>query len=361
MAATGTAVFAAGSSDSANGDSLWIVRRTLDNGRTWTTVDSYQLEAGRAASANAIATDGANTIYVVGPSLKQIAPNTFENRWMVRKSTDNGETWTTVEERSNFRYPTSVAIDAAGAVYVSGSTQPGLSNNAWMTERSLDAGTTWTIVDTFTNNGNIAEAHSVVTTPSGSVFVGGSSFDSTSRLRWIVRQSNDGTPNSFTTVDSFQLEPAQFAVAQGGAADSNGNVVFVGLATSSDGSNHWITRKSPTGAPTFWTTIDDIVASTDSSAFGAYGVAFARRGELFVTGGTKVGDNYFYTTRRGTLAPGSFEDSDSVQGDIIPAYSGSTGGQRAVLYTSRGDFYTGGAISDTDNKVEWLVRKLSCQ
>src|SRR5262245_15570310 len=65
--------------------SAWIVRRSLDGGTTWQTVNTYQLTSGRYASAAGISADASGNLYVVGSS----TAGSYRH-WIVRKSADGG-------------------------------------------------------------------------------------------------------------------------------------------------------------------------------------------------------------------------------------------------------------------------------
>src|SRR5439155_17629554 len=62
----------------------WYVRRSLDGGATWSTVDAY---AG--GQAKGIGADAPGNIYAVGAN---------GSHWIVRKSTNGGASWATVDD-----------------------------------------------------------------------------------------------------------------------------------------------------------------------------------------------------------------------------------------------------------------------
>jgi hypothetical protein len=61
-------------------DQQWYVRRSLNGGVTWSTVDTYL-----GGSARGIGADGAGNVYVVGSNA---------GHWIVRRSNNGGGSWT---------------------------------------------------------------------------------------------------------------------------------------------------------------------------------------------------------------------------------------------------------------------------
>jgi len=65
------------------------VRRSTDGGATWSTIESFQLQRGLYAVAQIIAADVAGNIYVAGSGNVTIKGKTTRH-WLVRKSSDGG-------------------------------------------------------------------------------------------------------------------------------------------------------------------------------------------------------------------------------------------------------------------------------
>ncbi len=181
------AYYAVGGDNDGGSSTFWRVRKF--DGTTWSQVDSFQLVDGKTSQANAVAVTTAGAIFVVGTGTD--ANN--DTRWVVRKSTDGGATFTTVDnyvlKEGDDATAKAVGIDAFGAVYVAG----------------------------YADGGSSAIEH------------------------WIVRKSADGT--TFTTVDDYQLKDNATAQAHGFVRSHNGDLYVVGLAADATPESHWITRK----------------------------------------------------------------------------------------------------------------------
>jgi hypothetical protein len=82
----------------------WLVKKSVDNGVTWIDCDQYTGDSVFELGARpyAISRDYAGQIFVVGKSLAKTNVNVKARylRWVVRKSVDEGVTWSTVENTS---------------------------------------------------------------------------------------------------------------------------------------------------------------------------------------------------------------------------------------------------------------------
>ncbi len=121
----------------------WQVFKTTNDGATWTTLDDYVVGGEIFPIATSIAWNGNNTIYVSGYYADQI-----NSHWITRKSSDAGATWATVDDFQSpdtiTINPYSMLIDSAGKIYIGGM-YPGSATNepAWYVRTSTDSGATW--------------------------------------------------------------------------------------------------------------------------------------------------------------------------------------------------------------------------
>ncbi len=135
---TGNQLFTTGFYYVASG-SVWFVRRSQDAGLTWATVDAFTLGgSGAYAQARAVTMDAAGNVYVVG----RATPGGIDHTWIVRRSLDGGSTWSTVDSITGraeasgvFVHPTAGIFVAGAIVAASGiSTSSGSSAAAKMAE-----------------------------------------------------------------------------------------------------------------------------------------------------------------------------------------------------------------------------------
>ena len=103
----------------------WIARKSTDGGNSWTTVDGYQLEADNSSQARAFVTDANGNLFVAGQGNQGVYGGTSSpEHWVVRKSADRGSSWTTVDVFQYGDYstvPNAIAADPFGRVFVGGS------------------------------------------------------------------------------------------------------------------------------------------------------------------------------------------------------------------------------------------------
>src|SRR5205814_428740 len=120
------------------------------------------------------------------------------------------------------------------------------SGLTWLVRRSLDDGATWSTVDA-PQLGN-AFAWAISSDSQGGIYVAGretvtvkSGKSVMSYTEWIVRKSGDGG-NTWGTVDQFKLSAPNSSVTWGIGRDSTGNVAAVGYGIDGQGIEHWLVR-----------------------------------------------------------------------------------------------------------------------
>lgn len=178
-------IFAAGNA------SNWVVRRSKDGGATWSTIDSFSLSAGSGAIAFGIGADAHGNLYVVG-SADSVSGSgrkqTTSSHWLVRKSSDGGNSWTTVDNTLSvagygwYSAACSFAADSNGNLFVAGFSFPN-----WIVRENPGGAGTWQTVDTFKYTGT-AQPSTAAADSSGHVFVGGLGSDINGVDHWLIRK-----------------------------------------------------------------------------------------------------------------------------------------------------------------------------
>jgi hypothetical protein len=72
----------------------WTIRRTIDGGRSWQTLDIFQLEVGQSSEARAIFVDDRGAIAVLGWA----GDARGRTHTIVRTSEDDGASWQTIDD-----------------------------------------------------------------------------------------------------------------------------------------------------------------------------------------------------------------------------------------------------------------------
>jgi hypothetical protein len=98
-----------------NTGACWVVRKSTDGGNSWTTVDTFQLAAGYAAQAQCFVADSLGNLFVAG-----WADTTSGGQdWIVRENAGGNSAWTVVDNVPNGT-PKAICADASGHVFVGG-------------------------------------------------------------------------------------------------------------------------------------------------------------------------------------------------------------------------------------------------
>jgi hypothetical protein len=337
-------------------DTYWVVRKSVDRGDSWTAVDTFQLNAGETSSANAIAIDSSGKIYAVGTGV-----NSAQTYWVVRASSDDGASWTTIDQLQlnsgktsnassvaldsngnvfvagygidssniinwvvrksgnggaswstpdSYQYSTgknsdahAISVDSSGAVYVAGEGIDASSNTHWIVRKSTDAGSTWSIADDYQREGNESSAFGISTNSSGKVVVTGWTVVSgSSYVKWVVRYSGDGG-GSWSDLDFFGYASAQNTASNAAILESSGAVTVAGYGKNELGTvTHWLTR-SASSVSGSWSTADDYPPSSGNSAI-AYALGVTNEGDLLAVGGT----SQWVVRKQRCIASSSSED-----------------------------------------------------
>lgn len=321
---------------SATGVATVFSRLSTDSGASWSTVNTYNHTAGKAATMyNAfLASSGKVWMMVTGRDSSNVVHK------VLRSSTD-GVSWTTVADESDsatyrlqedavgnlyfdrtfyvlnagFNYrtemeivkrtpgnvvttsskykynskfvsPSSSLLDANGNMLTGGfMTTATYGLNSWVTQISTDNGANWTDSDIYnypasTKSSNLVK---MIKTSSGSILAVGNALDSSGYAHLIVRK---GTPNgigayTWTTVnDSRELGTSQEAAVD--ILESSSGRIFVTATSAYSGVQHWIVKKSSADLST-WTTVDN--SSISGSVYNyAIGLLQDSQGRIYSVG-----------------------------------------------------------------------------
>ena len=323
-----------------------IVRRSTDQGATWTTIEEYSYPnppnpLSPSVAFNSIGLDLAQNLYAVGLTGQGIVDST--DRLIVRKSANGGATWATALDvavpdapNGTLTYAGSpgFAGDATGAIYVSvkfnagafilkstdaGATWTSWNQGGWVRgmaltpaglftaeapgfapwgtiKRTLDGGATWTTMNSYTPPGfnNIGNMDAICADWSGNLYAGGfagitvttgsgKKAVSTTTYNWVIRKGTNGGATWTTSA----IIPA--AGTQSGSclysldADPAGNVYAVGRMLDASGHQRWTVEKSVNQGAS-WVLVDDYGPYAPLYAGMATGVACDAVGNVYVCG-----------------------------------------------------------------------------
>jgi hypothetical protein len=331
-------LFAAGVSQNASSGfpTYAVVRRSLDHGTTWQTVDSssgwYQVKGVAASPSGGVA--------IVGSS-RDTSPGPYY--WRVRLSRDGGATWSTVDEPRAYADYTEAAAAAFGpdeALYVAGSD---LEN--WIVRRSTDLGVTWTEMAKVPNPDRL---NAMKLTPGGVVLAGGFGV-------WQVLQSTNQLVDWTVQDDWFPSACPGTYMARSIAQDNSGNFIIVGGSPGGDNTTlNWVIRRSTDGGVN-WVVADQLhfpLVNGIQYGWGATAVVRDFAGRMWATGSDDVG----IRTRVSSDSGASWTDSDLFRYGGFPNLSARA---ESIACDSAGNLFVIGWINPwSPARPRWIVRKL---
>ncbi|MHC1764692.1 MAG: SBBP repeat-containing protein [Verrucomicrobiia bacterium] len=189
-------------------------------------------------------------------------------------------------------------------------------------------------------------AQAVAVSPvDGTVFVVGMAAAKANQPIWTVRRSQDAG-ETWATVDTCKAE----SMARGVAIDSENNVYVVG-DTSVKGARTWTVRKSTTGNPGTWFTVDT-AAYTDTYNFATIArcVTTDRHGTVYVGGYTLIGTGGVRWLVR-KCPPGG--EWSTIYDRFVAG-----GSPKSIVADSNDNVFVTGSVSENGSASTWITRKL---
>jgi hypothetical protein len=355
---------AVGYGQDAAGISHALAMISTDGGQSWTISDDDQHLDSRTSIYRAAGTDFDGNLYAVGHESTSLG-----DRWIVRRSSDVGLSWNTVDEfqgtpgkHSSAR---AFAADNAGnifvagtAVYTVGSGRKAIDAWHWIVRKSSDGGATWNEMDRFLYADSTTHPTAMVCTPFG-LFVAGTGLKDAPggrEIHWLVRRSEDGGA-TWQTVDDFLLSGQKEAHAEAIAVDCHGNLYVAGSAQTAKQRGvivrSWVVRMSAAAGTGPWTTIDQYQLAAGQAA-AARALAVDASGMLSVAGCAigALGTEHWIVRTTGDCGK-TWSASDDVM------LSGSfNSGAYGVAISAAGDQYVVGNAVDAMGR-HWITRKLA--
>jgi len=136
----------------------WLIRGSTDNGANWSTLDTYEYDPDKGSIARGIVELNSGVLIVTGSA--QDSNNI--RHWVTRKSSDNAQTWATVDDylldTNNISQAVGLGKDLLDNVYAIGEAEDGTSM-FWTVRKSDDEGESWTtqlstaVGNSYTNGG----------------------------------------------------------------------------------------------------------------------------------------------------------------------------------------------------------------
>lgn len=322
----------------------WIVRTATDATASFTTSDDYQLNSNWDARVNAVATSSDGSIWAAGDAL---ADNSISH-WIVRSKASNGSWLTSDDYQLDAGFgaqASALVIDASGTVYVGGFASDSAGTQHWIVRKKVGSDP-WVLIDDYQPGVGLDAFVTGLAFDVSHDVVYASGFQSTvSGTSAVVRQYSSG---NWSTTDDFQLDSDQDSFNLGIAVDSSSNVYTIGYGQDTSVINHWITRILPWAGT--WSTLDDdqLVSGQHS-----YGQAVAAGSRYVYTTGFEANSssNLDWVIREFILGSNAFSQFEDLAGS---SPSDNWLGAGVALDASELP-YTVGARSD-GTSTHWVVK-----
>ena len=230
-------ILIAGARGETNATTTWVVRGSAD-GVNWGLNSTFKYIATGSSAALGAAVDSLGFFYVVGTA--RDADDRYH--WVVRKSEDDGQTWTTVFQPYGYAatdLPTGISVDAIGNVFVTGSIMQN-GRNIGVIYRGQKHGVTWTGVFSHAGAGVENSFNGTCIAPYGSqtatYAVGWESANATSTYATFYYSLDQGTTwNPTTQIGSQPYTHAYTCAAAGAYTD-----VAIGTWKTSPVASNWL-------------------------------------------------------------------------------------------------------------------------
>ncbi len=275
-------MYAVGTSISSSKVGTWIVKKTSDKGSNWSVVDIYTLEPSHNSEARKAVIDSLGNIFVGGYGFD----SSSILHWIVRKSSDGGVVWTTVDDYTLSAGYSAEVFDlhfANGAIYAVGTATDSTNVAHSIIRKSSNAGLSWTTAFDFNLDLTMdSGANSMTHCPDGKLYAIGYGIDSAWAVHWIVNRSSDSGA-SWQVVDDFTNAIGVDSLGLSAVCSSTGAVYTIGEGWDASWNyKSWITRKSNDSGST-WTTIDSFNRFPNEDSSGT-SIQLDGNGNLFASG-----------------------------------------------------------------------------
>lgn len=347
-------IFVTGSGIDSSSIRHWTTRWSTDGGSSWAGSDDYNLAAGKDAHANSMTVDASDNLYAAGYALD----SSSLYHQVVRRSTDQGATWSTVD---NFNY-TAGQHSIASAIAVDGNTPANAyaCSTGWqsalvghfLVRKGTNAGGAWSTVSDFNLVAGKSAGCNGIAVNGNTVYAVGSAVDASNISHWIVRKSTDAGA-SWTTVRDYNFAASKDALAYSVLIDGAGTVYVAGAAdTTASGAKHWMVQKSTDGGSS-WTMVDDYVMSAGRNNY-PQSIGKDSLGRIYVTGYSLTSSNLQRSIVRRSGDGGATWNTV----DLL-SLEGRSSLNTSIFECLSGRMCTVGVINDKDSVLRWSVRQLS--
>lgn len=318
---------------SSQSSGSFVIRKSSDKGASWTTVDTYSSQS----QGLGIDVDSAGRVFAVGWS----RPSGYFG--LIRRSTDNGATWSSVYEGQIYSGQTTTMVgvthDSADRIFAVGYSRfNGIYH--FVTLRSVDHGVTWTQVDDYAPDGfRFGAPAGVLVASSGKIYVWTNSTSDGDGTQ--VRMSSDHG-------DTWRTIYQGWGQNIGSIAEWSNGLVMSQTITSTNPPTWQIA-----GTPDDFAHVDILEGISPAGSTGTYAgdLKVDSRGYLYGIGYNSDADSRTTVIVMGTRGDGTYSTLDTYPSDInYGAYNGE------LFFDKADGIYYGAALNDATTTT-MVIRK----
>ena len=268
---------------------------------TWQNIDEFQLLQNQDAEAKSAAFDSLGNLFVVGHAVGlSTAGGGGPGAWLVRKF--DGTSWSIVDAfrlstdygGGNSDSASDIVIDSNNNIYVIGTGFEFWTTNHWLVRKSSDHGASWTTIDDYrlgAAQNSYANGQHLFIDNQGNLLATGLAVGSDSNWHSIIRKRPAGSSTWSTVLDVPATPPTSYDFYPLGgvlAQDTAGNLFLSqSWQMTHEASGHVRIFKSTNGGTSWSGPLFDSLYTSTQIRYMA--------GALFVFG---WGDGYVWRTRR---------------------------------------------------------------
>jgi len=179
-------------------------------------------------------------------------------------------------------------FDSAGNLFAIGNSAPP-SGGDWVVRKSSDGGATWRTVDRYNASPQFRTgARGVFADSRDRLYVSGYAETGLAGVSDALIRVSDDRGETWRVLAKFHEPGSSRNLSWNVLGDDSGNLYASSYALGSDNLNYWLVHKSEDGGES-WASLDDTAGTASKGAF-CYALAIDKYGDLFAAGGMKTGD-----------------------------------------------------------------------
>jgi hypothetical protein len=242
----------------------WVSHKYNALTSSWGPSDSFVPANGAFATMNQVVAGSSGKFWEIGSAV--IGPS-LARHWLVRGSTDDGNSWSTLEDFQLYSgFPSEANAGAAlgGELYVAGFGVDTNQYSHWLVRKYSSGGAISTDDENGFANDSASVARGLLAASDGTLYAVGEYNLALGAKHWVVKKKPKG--GQWSVIDDYSLDPGADAIAYSVSEDSAQRIVVAGSARDAKGKQFSVVRVlSSLG----WNTIDSYSQPAATISYGS--------------------------------------------------------------------------------------------